>query len=70
MRRAIPVSSEFNGAHIGTEFQFSNAFVLIIVPYHDFIWGIFWVLAAADQSKDVAAKKHLDYANSTICSKV
>jgi hypothetical protein len=38
----------------------------VVVPEHNLVWGEPWIVAAANNSKDVAPKEHLNNPNATI----
>jgi hypothetical protein len=61
---AIP--SEFDRAHLGSEGEFSNASVLMIVPDHHFVGRVARVATTTHQGQDVATEQHLDVTDATL----
>lgn len=55
----LPVASQSNGFDNGTELEFGDALVLIVVPDHDLGRRILWMLAAANERQYIASKQHL-----------
>jgi len=60
------VPSEFDRAHLGSEGQFSNASILMIVPDHHFVGRITRIATTAHQGQDVATEQHLDVTDATL----
>mmetsp|Transcript_23786 Transcript_23786/g.57654 ORF Transcript_23786/g.57654 Transcript_23786/m.57654 type:complete len:173 (+) Transcript_23786:775-1293(+) len=60
------ISSQFYCLYFGTEAEFSNAPVLMIVPDHNFVRRESRVSASANEGKNVATEQHLNVSDAAL----
>jgi hypothetical protein len=59
------ISAEANRSHLRPERKFSDASILVIIPYENLVRGIHRVRPTPDESQNVASEQHLHHADPT-----
>ncbi len=59
LERSSLVLAKLDRLDVGLEAELPDALELVVVPEHDFVEWVLWVLASSDKRQDVAAEQHL-----------
>lgn len=66
IKSCLLVFAKFDCFNKWLETQFTNTFVLMVVPKKNFVHGKFRMSSTSNQGKNVTSEKHFNYSNSTI----